>query len=234
MNTVAIILSAGKSSRMGTSSVDKTTVEILGKPIFAYSLEAFMQAQVIDQYVFVYKESSQVKKISQWIDTHIQSSLRRTFVQGGKERQDSVWNALNAIENQNCQFVFVHDAARPLIDKENIKKLFELLQTHPAVALAHPVSDTIKMTMPNKPGLLKNLDRSHLLAMETPQAFEYKLLLAAYKKIYSLGIKVPDETSALYYLNKPIHPLLNTKNNLKLTTPNDFALIEYLLNERNT
>lgn len=223
MSNVAILLAAGCSSRMNNVVEDKTLTLINNKPLVCFSIEAFIQSGVVDSYVVVYRDESQRKKLNALFSKYI---IKTTFVQGGKIRQDSVKNALNALTGTTAK-VFIHDCARPLITASTIQQLAQALEDHVAACVAHRITDTIKETMEN--GYLKEVDRDKLWAMETPQGFCFKTIYKCYEHLEQENMLVTDDTSAVLHLGYPVHLVENSSLNPKLTYPGDLALIEHLL-----
>jgi 2-C-methyl-D-erythritol 4-phosphate cytidylyltransferase len=134
---------------------------------------------------------------------------------GGKERQDSVRNALAALP-ADIAYVFIHDCARPLVRAEQLVGLHKIVRKENAVVLARRVSDTIKQH--SDTGHLKNLDRDRLWAMETPQVFARELIDEAYSKVALKKRRITDDAAAVEYLKHPVALLENTHPNPKLTT----------------
>jgi 2-C-methyl-D-erythritol 4-phosphate cytidylyltransferase len=191
-----------------------------GRPVFAYSAAAFAASGVADLYVVVYRDRSQMTALSAFAPT---PSL---LVKGGRERQDSVMAALQVLPG-DIDHVFIHDCARPLIRPEQLVALHKVVRRKKAVVLAHRVTDTIKERAAT--GKLRTVDRSRLWAMETPQVFSKALITRAYKKVRERRLVVTDDAAAVELLGHPVALLENTHSNLKLTSPQDLAYLEFLL-----
>jgi 2-C-methyl-D-erythritol 4-phosphate cytidylyltransferase len=218
--TAAIFLAAGSGTRMEGAVTDKVLAPLGGRPVFARSAAAFIESTVADLYVVVYRDQRQMMELSAYAPT---PSL---LVAGGRERQDSVMNALAALP-ADIEHVFIHDCARPLIRPEQLVALHKIVRREKAVVLAHRVTDTIKEHRAN--ARLRTLDRSKLWAMETPQVFSRDLIARAYTKVQARGIRVTDDAQAVELLGHPIALLENAHPNPKLTTPADLPLVEFLL-----
>jgi 2-C-methyl-D-erythritol 4-phosphate cytidylyltransferase len=199
---------------------DKVLAPLGGRPVFAYSAAAFAASGVADLYVVVYRDRSQMTALSAFAPT---PSL---LVKGGRERQDSVMAALQALPG-DIDHVFIHDCARPLVRAEQLVALHKAVRRKKAVVLAHRVTDTIKERRAS--GKLRTVDRSRLWAMETPQVFSKALITRAYKKVRERGLLVTDDAAAVELLGHPVALLENTHSNLKLTSPQDLACLEFLL-----
>ena len=210
---------------------DKILAPINGQPALVYSLKAFDRSCVINSYLIVYRDEIQKKAIEAIIAAHDFGHLEIQVVLGGAERQLSVMKALNAI-NENCDYVFIHDCARPCITTEAIKDVYSAVQEDQAASLAHPVVDTIKRTEAadelHKLSL-EDLDRSRVWAMETPQAFAFKNILKAYQNVIKKKLTITDDTAALATIGLKTTLVPNKHPNPKLTTPIDLAYIEHLL-----
>jgi 2-C-methyl-D-erythritol 4-phosphate cytidylyltransferase len=199
---------------------DKVLAPLAGRPVFAHSAAAFAASGVADLYVVVYRDRSQMTALSAFAPT---PSL---LVKGGRERQDSVAAALDALPG-DIDHVFIHDCARPLIRPEQLVALHKVVRRRRAVVLAHRVTDTIKEKRGG--GRLRTVDRSRLWAMETPQVFSKALIQRAYARVRSRALRVTDDAAAVELLGRPVALLENTHPNPKLTTPKDLGYLEFLL-----
>jgi len=223
--TAAILLAAGSGNRMQGAVADKVLAPLAGLPVFARSVAAFLESNVADFYVIVVRDQAQSIALSAYAPTPAQ------FVIGGKERQDSVQNAL-AVLPADIAYVFIHDCARPLIRAEQLVGLLKIVRKEDAVVLAHRVTDTIKLHSDD--AQLKTLDRSRLWAMETPQVFARALIVEAYAKVAKKELRVTDDAAAVELLKHPVALFENTHPNPKLTTPSDLAYAEFLLAQPQT
>jgi 2-C-methyl-D-erythritol 4-phosphate cytidylyltransferase len=220
MRNAAILLAAGSGKRMQGVVDDKILAPLGDKPIFAFSAAAFIESGVADLYAIVCRDQRQLAELSAFAPTP------SVFVRGGKERQDSVLNALQALPD-SVEYVFIHDCARPFVRAEQLVALLKIVRRENAAALAHRVTDTIKQHSDD--GRLKSLDRSRLWAMETPQVFSRKLIVKAYRHVVEKELRVTDDAAAVEALRHPVALLENPHANPKLTTPADLAYFEYLL-----
>jgi 2-C-methyl-D-erythritol 4-phosphate cytidylyltransferase len=218
--TAAILLAAGSGRRMLGAVADKILAPLAERPVFAHSVAAFLASGVADYYVIVVRDQAQSIALSAYAPTPAQ------FVVGGKERQDSVQNALAALP-ADIAYVFIHDCARPLVQAVQLAALHKIVRKENAVVLAHRVTDTVKKHSDS--GRLENLDRSRLWAMETPQVFAKDLIIEAYAKVAKKKLRITDDASAVELLKHPVALLENTHPNPKLTTPADLAYAEFLV-----
>jgi 2-C-methyl-D-erythritol 4-phosphate cytidylyltransferase len=226
--TAAILLAAGHGARMQGTVNDKVLAALAGRPVFAHSVMAFMASSIADFYVVVYRDQRQMTELAAYAPTP------SALVRGGRERQDSVMNALASLPG-DIRYVFIHDCARPLIRAEQLVGLHKIVRRENAVVLAHRVVDTIKEhTIIARPGApedarLRTLDRSRLWAMETPQVFSRELIVRAYSKVASQDRRITDDAAAVELLHHPVALLENPYPNPKITTPADLAYLEFLL-----
>ncbi len=220
--TAAILLAAGNGARMRGSVDDKVLAPLAGRPVFAHSAAAFMQSQIADLYVVVYRDQRQMMELSAYAPTP------SVLVRGGRERQDSVANALAALP-PDIAHVFIHDCARPLIRAEQLVALYKIVRDEHAVVLAHRVTDTIKQHRDD--ARLRTLERARLWAMETPQVFSHELIARAYARVAQKKRHITDDAQAVEQLGHPVALLENSHPNPKLTTPTDLAYLEFLLRD---
>ncbi len=210
---------------------DKSLALLNGKPAIVYSLEAFFGSDIVDHYIVVYRDDAQRTRIEAIIQEYGFGELSFQCIQGGTERQLSVANALDAVP-EDCDYVFIHDCARPCIHTGALKALHTAVQADEAACLVHPVTDTIKRATTQgelRRQELEDLDRSRLWAMETPQAFALKSIREAYQKVIRDGLSVTDDTAAAETIGLRTTLVPNDRPNPKLTTPSDLDYIEHLL-----
>jgi 2-C-methyl-D-erythritol 4-phosphate cytidylyltransferase len=218
--TAVILLAAGSGSRMQGSVADKVLAPLAGRPVFSYSAAAFMESAVADLYVVVYRDQRQMLELSAHTPTP------SVLVHGGRERQDSVGNALSALP-ADIEHVFIHDCARPLVRAEQLVALHKIVRREHAVVLAHRVTDTIKEHRDE--GRLRTLDRSKLWAMETPQVFSRELIVRGYERVVARRLHITDDAQAVEQLGHPVALLANANPNPKITTPADLEYLAFLL-----
>jgi 2-C-methyl-D-erythritol 4-phosphate cytidylyltransferase len=220
--TAAILLAAGSSRRMAGAVTDKILAPLAGKPVFAHSAGTFFRSGVVDFFVVTYRDQRQMVELSAYAPTPT------LFVPGGAERQDSVSAALAELPD-DVAYVFIHDCARPLVRAEQLVGLHKIVRREDAVVLAHRVTDTVKEHRGE--GMLRNVPREKLWAMETPQVFARELIVRAYAKAAASRKRLTDDAAALELLRHPVALLENTHPNPKITTPGDLAYAEFLLTQ---
>ena len=218
----AVIVAAGSASRMG--GIDKVMATLGGEPMIARTVRAFQECDAVSEIVIVTREDLILP-----IHSLCQAFPKvKTVIAGGKTRQESVGNGLNALSKE-VKLAAIHDGARPLITWQLIDWVVRAANTYGAAAPAIPVKDTIKTV---EGGLVVNTpDRSKLRAVQTPQVFDIDLLKGALLKAYQDGAEVTDDCSAVERLGMKVKILEGDEKNLKVTTPMDLKIAEMLLEE---
>jgi 2-C-methyl-D-erythritol 4-phosphate cytidylyltransferase len=170
-----------------------------------------------------------------WPSTNASSDGRIATCAGGNERANSVLNALQALapRAKNEDWVLVHDAARPCVASDDLKRLLKKVGAHSVGGLlASPVTDTLKMASPQAPNTVTStIDRRHLWRALTPQVFRYGLLRDALQRALNHGIAITDEAAAMEQAGH--RPLLveGRSDNIKITVPADLALAGFILGQ---
>ena len=233
MFNAAIMLCAGRATRMRGTVGDKVLAPLAGQPALAFSLRAFLEAGVVGQFIFVTRDAAQQKAIAALFAKIAGKTAKAGFVRGGSERQDSVYNGLRRT-SAKTDYVFIHDCARPLVTPVNLRALLEAVEQDQAAVLAHRVTDTIKQT--RRHGLrrvrLHDLRRDRLWAMETPQVFARELITKAYQFVREKESRITDDAAAVALLGHGVTLVENATPNPKLTHPEDFAWVELLLKRK--
>jgi len=232
-----ILLCAGSGRRMEGSVSDKVLTHVRGKPIFRHALDAFLNCEWVHQVVFVYRDPVQRKAIAHAIAPDLPGKMTLHWIEGGRHRQDSVFNGLESL-GLETEMVAIHDAARPMIRSSVIDAVFTAARQDGAAAAAHRVTDTIKRLREESGGplassRLEDLDRRFLWAMETPQVFRYEWIFDAYQRVRADGLVITDDAAALEVLEKPVTLIENPFPNPKVTHPSDLSIVETLVNHPN-
>ena len=217
-----VIVAAGSASRMG--GIDKVMAPLGGEPMIVRTVRAFQDCDAIASIVIVTREDL-IRPISGLCRD---MGKVAAVVAGGKTRQESVHLGLNALP-KGTKLAAVHDGARPLISWQVIDRVGRAANTYGAAAPAVPVKDTIKVVAG---GLVKETpDRSTLMAVQTPQVFDFDLLRGALRKAEEDGATVTDDCSAVERTGMKIKIVEGDERNLKVTTPMDLKIAELLLEE---
>lgn len=225
------MLAAGSGSRMQDSVADKTLALLDGIAVICHSIRAFVSSNCIRHFTIVYRDQPQRTALEAALKSIDLNGLSYDWVPGGKRRQDSVYAALQR-QPEQCAHVFIHDSARPLVSSDSIRTLYSTVLRDQAATLAHPVTDTIKR-IPNAAKIIQtpieDLDRSRLWAIETPQAFKYKLILKAYAHVNETGLQITDDTAAVSSIGISSTLVPNMTPNIKITHPKDLDYAAWLL-----
>ena len=233
---LAILLAGGSGNRMGSSVQDKLLHPIGDSNAFRLSIEAFLAADSIHEILIVFRDEGQRRKLERELSMaseKVGDKANFTWVEGGKERKDSVRNALVSCPPE-CEFVHVHDCARPMIRHQTIDLLAKKVALTGAVAVARPLRDTIKRIPDSSlsdsvPQETASLDRSSLWLMETPQCSQRSWLEDGLAEAERLGTIVTDEISALELVKRKVCLIDPGYPNPKITTTEDLAYLEHLL-----
>lgn len=220
-----IIPAAGSGKRMGAAGKNKVYLELGGMPILARTIAAFERCPLVDALLVAVRED-EISYCRKEILERFGFQKVVRLIPGGKERQDTVAAALDAVAEEDG-IVFVHDGARPLIDQETIKKLLEGILEHGAAVVGVPVKDTIKIAAE---GFIRETpERETLWAMQTPQGAEVKILKAAMEKAKAAGFYGTDEAVLLEKISKKVFIVAGKYDNIKITTSEDLVIGEALL-----
>ena len=222
----AIIVAAGSSRRMG---FDKLFAKLAGKPVLWHSLKAFSDCKEVDEILIVTKEDA-MDQVEGLVAAEKLKKVTKV-ISGGEERHISVWNGLQAVNSRGCEFVAIHDGARPLTTPKLIKDCLELAEVHGAACCASQIPDTVKRASMEQM-VTESIERTGLWAMQTPQIFSSGLILQAYAALMAKHEMVTDEVSAVQKLGKKIALLKNDEWNFKITFPHDLELAEHVLELR--
>jgi 2-C-methyl-D-erythritol 4-phosphate cytidylyltransferase/2-C-methyl-D-erythritol 2,4-cyclodiphosphate synthase len=217
--TGAVIVAAGRGERM--DGVDKIFVPLAGKPLLAWTVEAFENCVAIDCIVIVLGEHNieQGKRLAAEYNWKKVADI----CVGGKERQQSVAKGLKLLKD--CRWVVIHDGARPLITPELIEKGLKAAEETGAAAAAVPVTDTIKLSSDDG-FIIDTPPRERLWAVQTPQVFRFDIIEEAHRNTDKTAT---DDAALVEKLGCRIKLYPGSYNNIKITTPIDLSLAEILV-----
>ena len=217
MKVKVIIPASGSGERFG-SKIPKQFLKIEGKEIIAHTLEKFNSIKLIDEIIISTKLEYFVK-ISAILKKY---NLRKVskIVEGGKRRQDSVYNALITSESDYDDMLLIHDAVRPFISKKKIMELIKAAEKEKCVILGLPVNETIKRTDKNNI-ITETIDRDNVWAIQTPQAFRYDILLKSFEKAYEENFTGTDEAAIVENAGFRVKVMMGEKTNVKITYRED-------------
>jgi 2-C-methyl-D-erythritol 4-phosphate cytidylyltransferase len=222
-----LIPAAGMGKRMGSNG-NKLFLTVLGKPILAWTLLAAEAASSIE-WIGIIAQPTDREFI-----TNLLSQLQLTkpveIVIGGESRQSSVYNGLQALPLK-ASHVLIHDGARCLATAELLDRCAAALQNCDGLVAAVPVKDTIKIVDGNQT-VTSTPDRATLWAAQTPQGFRTQLLKDCHDQGRKLGWEVTDDAALFERCGLPVKIVLGDEGNLKVTTPADLPIAEFLLSQR--
>jgi len=223
----AILVAAGKSARMG-AGVDKLFLKVSGRPVVAHTWQRFEDAECINEIVLVVRKGRE-RKFEELVAKY---GYRKPFhiVNGGAERQDSVWNGLTAL-SAAAEVVAIHDAARPCVSIELIAATVRRAEETGAAVAAQPVTDTIKESADGRL-IERTLDRAKLWAVQTPQTFRVEVIRRAIATAREQNLIFTDDTAACELIGQPVRLISRLTPNPKVTVPSDLPLIEALLKNK--
>lgn len=210
MKTCAIITAGGTSSRFGNKN--KLMEKIYGKEVIRYTVEAFEKSEV-DEIIICANKS---------IMPDLFEMFNHKIVEGGSTRQASVYNGLKAT---SCDYVLIHDGARPIITPELINRTIDMVKEKDAVSVMTKTIDTIKEVENGR--IIKTIDRSKLYNTQTPQGFKYDLIKTAHEKFE--GRNFTDDSGMIEALGYEVYIVDGSYNNIKITTQSDIELAKIFL-----
>lgn len=219
-----IILAGGSSTRYGTGE-NKTLVELLGRPVLEYSLRVFLGSPAVDEVILAARagEEATLRALAE----SLSPEKPVTVVTGGKDRAESVQNALTAAKGER---VLIHDGARPLVTKELLEDCLAALAQADGAAVAVASPDTVKLT--GADGYVeRSTDRSRTYLIQTPQAFYREELLALHRALGD-GLErgqITDDCMLLERAGRRVKLVPGRRENIKITTPADRELAEFYL-----
>lgn len=232
--TTAIVLAAGQGKRM-QSKVHKQYLLLQDKPVLFYALKAFEDSFIDDIVLVVGKDEEEYCR-KEIIDKYGFKKVR-AIVEGGKERYHSVAYGIKAI-HWECNYIFIHDGARPFINREILNRVFEQVKKSKACVVGMPVKDTVKIA--DEAGFVESTpNRARVWQIQTPQVFEAEVISEAYSRLLteemrllSEGVTVTDDAMVVeYFMKLPVKLVEGSYQNIKITTPEDLEIARSFLQE---
>lgn len=231
VHTTAVVLAAGSGKRMG-GSTKKQYMLMKERPVIYYSLKTF-QESFIDEIVLVVSPGD-IAYCQEEIVNRYGFDKVRHIVEGGRERYHSVAIGLKHIPD--CDFVFIHDGARPMVTEEILERALECVKEHEACAVGMPVKDTIKIA-DREGNIAATPNRELVWMIQTPQVFACSLIKKTYdklilkeKELAREGISITDDAMAVEILMEhPVRLAPGSYENIKITTPEDLLIAENFL-----
>ncbi|MDY7005325.1 MAG: 2-C-methyl-D-erythritol 4-phosphate cytidylyltransferase [Cyanobacteriota bacterium] len=221
-----LIPAAGMGRRMG-SQRNKLLLTLLNKPLLSWTLEAAFKSHYIN-WIGIIGQSVDFPDFQKMI-SGLSTDKSIELIEGGSTRQESVYKGLEALPPEAKQ-VLIHDGARCLATPELLDRCAEEVVKCPGLIAAVPVKDTIKVV--DSSGLIQDTpDRGNLWAAQTPQGFEVKLLKECHERGRQLGWEVTDDAALFEKCGLPVKVVAGEETNLKVTTPVDLRVAEFILVE---
>ncbi len=225
MHVNVVIVAAGKGRRLH-SELPKPFLSVAGRPILVHTLRRFEPIEEVRRIVIVVAPEREAL-CRELLRTHGPWSKPIAVVHGGAERQDSVWNGLAALET-DCEIVAIHDAARPFISGEAIQRSIDAAAESGSAVVAAPVRDTLKRASAQRT-IYETVPRHDLWLAQTPQTFQVGVIRAAHRWAKQHGIVGTDDAALVEQMGQPVRLVPGDALNFKITTPDDLALAQAVL-----
>jgi 2-C-methyl-D-erythritol 4-phosphate cytidylyltransferase len=241
MHAIAIIAASGIGKRMQLREGEsKQLLEIGGFPVIYHTLKAFQMASSVQAIYIATKQEN--RAILEEMAAASGFSKLKAIIEGGKERQDSVFNCIRALEEKRrmtgdaAETILVHDGARPFISPEEIDEIARLSMQYGACVPANRPKDTIKYIGENPEFFGETLDRSKLLQVQTPQGFQSRLLIQAHQQAELEGWYATDDAALVerFFPEQPVKIFETGYHNIKITTPEDIPVAEAIFRQIST
>ncbi len=219
----AVIVAGGKGTRMG-AAVPKQFLPLVGKPLLCYPIEAFAQA-LPGIHLILVLPPDQLRSAQIVLRSYL-GNVDVTIVAGGETRYHSVQNGLKEVTEEGI--VFVHDGARPLVSAELILRCFMQAVEKGSAIPAVPVTESLRVIEGNDSS---PIDRERVRIIQTPQTFNTNVILPAFSQQYQVSFT--DEATVVEHYGERVHLIDGSRDNVKVTTPEDMLIAEVLLKARN-
>ncbi|MCI2049068.1 MAG: 2-C-methyl-D-erythritol 4-phosphate cytidylyltransferase [Lachnospiraceae bacterium] len=226
MKVTAILLAAGKGRRMG-GDVPKQYMDLCGRPLLSYALETLERSEVISDIVAVVPAGDEAY-VQEKIAAPLRASKVRCYAAGGAERCESVGNGLEAV-TWPCDYVFIHDGARPFVSVEILQRLYAAVRETGAAVAAVKSKDTVKLA--DAHGFVAATpDRENVWIVQTPQCFDFRLAAGAYAAARGKEPVPTDDAMVVEtYTHHAVKLVEGSYSNIKITSPDDIAVAEAIL-----
>jgi 2-C-methyl-D-erythritol 4-phosphate cytidylyltransferase len=222
----AVIPAAGLGKRMN-AGIPKQWIELKGKPVLSYTVEVF-ESDSSCKGIVLAANQQEIEQMHEFVQTFGYKKVHHV-VQGGSERQQSVYEGLKAVP-ADCGLVLIHDAARPFITQHLIDQLVKKAEGTGSAVLAVPVKDTVKRVIQEM--VEETIDRSSLWAVQTPQAFRLSVVREAHELAVKQNYMGTDDASLVEWMGKTVAIVMGDYHNIKLTTSDDLLFGQAILAER--
>jgi 2-C-methyl-D-erythritol 4-phosphate cytidylyltransferase len=228
MNVCVIIPAGGKGERFG-SDTPKQFIDLKGKPVIVHTIENFNDIEDIKSIVIaVHSEWFTFTK--ELVQTYKLEKVKDIVV-GGKERQDSIFNALHSKAAKDTDLIIIHDAIRPFVSQQSIKKIINQAEDNGAVILGLTPKDPVK-EIDHKGEIVRTLQRGKLSISQTPQAFWTDIIMNSYEKAREVNYVGADSAQLVEFAGYKVSVIEGDDTNIKLATPLDLKIAELILEEK--
>ena len=220
---IAIVLAAGKGTRMG-SEIPKQFLKIQDKPVLYYSLKVFQDSPLISEIILVIAKEWQGYCRENILEPYGLTKAAK-MVEGGKERYDSVYAGLCSCGG--CDYVFIHDGARPFITEKILERCMAAVREHRACVVGMPSKDTVKIA-DEESNIAQTPARNLVWIIQTPQVFAYDLIREAYEEMFARGMDgITDDAKVIEKAKQcKVKLVEGSYENIKITTPEDIKIAE--------
>ncbi len=239
MRVIVIIPAAGLGTRMAGVAKDaskpalsKQFTELGGVPIIIHTLRKFAALPEVDEIYVALRKSEQEQFRPRLEQEKLAKPVR--LVEGGEHRQESVANALDAVNASPDDIILVHDAVRPLVDRETIVNVIAQVKKSGAAIAGVPAVDTIKQVERTAEGavITTTVPRERAVLAQTPQGFRFAVIKKAFDEAIADGFSGTDEASLVERMGGEVSVVMGSPRNLKITTPGDLELAEFYIRNK--
>lgn len=228
MKNVAIITAGGSGKRIN-SRLPKQYLPVGGTPLLVHTIGVFQRSPLVHEILLVVPREDIRRVRSRFVEPYGFSKVAQVLG-GGRERQDSVKNGLDAV-GEDCDIVLIHDGVRPFISGSLLRLMIREAAAHGAATAGVPVKETVKRVDPE--GIVvETLDRRALWLAHTPQAFRRSVILEAHRTAFRDRFYGTDDASLVERMGHPVRMVPATYENIKITTREDLLLAEFLIGAR--
>jgi 2-C-methyl-D-erythritol 4-phosphate cytidylyltransferase len=218
---VGVVIPAGGLGKRFGVDKPKQFVEINGVTVLQQTLQKFQCCGAVD-FIVVSSHPKYIKDVEKIIK---RKKIEKVMcvVSGGRQRQDSVWNAVVEIVKYQPDIILIHDAVRPFVSRKLILKIIQAAKEFEAAVPALPSKDTIKIS-DGKGFLINTPERKNLFAVQTPQGFQTKIIVEAFERAIADGFHGTDDASLVERIRKKVKLVEGEYGNIKITTKEDIRL----------
>ncbi|MFA5803197.1 MAG: 2-C-methyl-D-erythritol 4-phosphate cytidylyltransferase [Melioribacteraceae bacterium] len=226
MKTFAIIPSGGTGNRIGTD-LPKQYLQFNGKELIAYTIDIFQKCDLIDDIII--SACKDYFDLLHTIKNNYSFSKISKIVEGGEERQHSVFNALKSINAKDDDLIIVHDAVRPLLPRDILMKAIETAKISGSAVVAIKAKDTLVKGLDS---VISYIDRQDIFYLQTPQIFHFRILMDAFIKAEKEEFIGTDESMLVQRAGNKVNIVSGSSFNFKITTEEDLLILDNIIQNR--